>query len=401
MAAIGSLGQAGIPTVGLDHLTAARGFYSRYLKQKFRISADPEEALAFLTWLGERGGGVLMATNDQYIIFVAKNYDRLAKHFVLTTPPWDILSRLMDQSQCYTIARECGVKTPPFFKPRDEAEMRTIVSKLDLDNHAYLLKTMPGTVPADPRTGRFTKVAGSDPEAIQGNCLAIFSRLREFPMIVQVVPGEADHCIGVSMVVDRNHEPVLAYSIRRLKLYTYSRSGGFVHPYELGANVYCESVRDDEASDAAKRFVRQAQYSGVITVEFRRDSRNGSLTLIKTDPRFVRATSLSTALGLDVPTALYQVFTNGRMEAADNYAEGVAWIWPIPYLKTLWVNRSNRPVRRELFALLRRFHRIKALAFWHPRDPLPFLIGLGLWGRELASQTTRKLASPFKRSLST
>ena len=60
--------------------------------------------------------------------------------------------------------------------------------------------------------------------------------------------------------------------MKRLRLFTYSR-GGFVHPYELGANVYCESVHDDEAIDAATRLVRATGYVGVITIEFRRDPR--------------------------------------------------------------------------------------------------------------------------------
>ena len=188
------------------------------------------------------------------------------------------------------------------------------------------------------------------------------------------MPGESDGCIGVSMVVDRNHEAVVWYCVRRLKLYLYSKNGRFVHPSELGANVHSESVHDDEAVEAAKRFVRQAKCYGMITVEFRRDSTDGSLNLIKADPRPVRATSLSTALGLDVPTALYHVFTDGQVHIPRSYPDGVAWIWLTWYLKALWRNRSNSPVRKELFALLRNFRRIKAFAYLSIADPMPFLI---------------------------
>ena len=391
LAAVGSLGQAGIPVIGVDHRASAKGFSSRFLREKFRISADPDQALAFLEQLGERRGGVLIPTNDDYLILVAKHFDQLSRYFVLTMPPWEILGELMDQARCYALAAKAGVKTPRFFKPRDEEQLNDIISELDLEHHAYLLKTMPGTIPADPRTGRFTKVAGTDTRTIQDNCLEIFSRLGEFPMIVQVVPGEADRCIGVSMVVNREHEAVVSYCVRRLKLYTYSRSGGFVHPYELGANVYCESIHDDEATEAAIRFVRLAAYYGVITVEFRRDPSDDALTLIKADPRFVRATSLSTALGLDVPTALYHVFTDGQVETSRRYPEGVAWVWLIPYMETLWANRSNRPVRQELFALLRKAHRIKAWAYLNAHDPMPFLQDLAPWARQKLNRAARRL----------
>ena len=58
-------------------------------------------------------------------------------------------------------------------------------------------------------------------------------------------------------------------------------------------------------------------------MEFRRDPRDERLTLIKADPRFVRATSLSTALGRDLPTAVYRVFTNAPLESTRS-ASGAA-----------------------------------------------------------------------------
>ncbi len=157
-------------------------------------------------------------------------------------------------------------------------------------------------------------------------------------------------------------------------MYTYSRGGLFAHPYELGANIYCESIHDDEASEAAKRIVRQANYVGLITIEFRRDSTNGSLKLIKVDPRPVRATSLSTVLGLDLPTTLYQVFTGGQVTPSHSYPDGIAWLWVSTYVETLWDNRFNNPVRKEIIALLRNFRRVKAFGLLSARDLFPFLV---------------------------
>jgi hypothetical protein len=131
--------------------------------------------------------------------------------------------------------------------------MLGFVQGLDFRDQSYLLKTKPGTVPADAHSGRFTKVAGSDPGEIKENCLEIYRRLGEFPVIVKVVPGEADRCIGVCMVVNKNHEAIVSYCVRRLRLFTYSRGGQFVHPYVLGANVFCESIHDEEAIEAARR----------------------------------------------------------------------------------------------------------------------------------------------------
>jgi hypothetical protein len=258
----------------------------------------------------------------------------MARNCILTTPRWEILEALMARSRPYEIARRAGIAVPISFEPGDVAALREVVAGLDLAKRHYFLKIrVDSGHPADLETKRYTKVAGPDAAAIERSCLEIFARAGAFPSIEEVVPSEADRCIGVAMVVDHDHEPVLSYCVRRLKLFTYSRGGGFVHPYELGANVYCESVHDPEARDAAARFVKEARYSGPITVEFRRSSIDDRLTFVKADPRVVRATALSTALGLEVPQAIYRVAVGRMVAAADGYPDHYAWIWLTPYLR--------------------------------------------------------------------
>ena len=394
VAVVRSLARAKVPVVGIDHVANAKGLRSSCASQSLRVGADTAEQLALLDRLGEDGGGVLIATNDHYLVLVAQNHERLARNFILTTPRWEILEALMDRAQAYAIARRAGIAVPVSFAPGDGAALREVVAGLDLANRHYLLKTrVDRGHPADLKSRRYTKVAGPDPATIETSCLEIFARAGVLPTIEEVVPAEADRCIGVAMVVGHDHEPVLSYCVRRLKLFTYSRGGGFVHPYELGANVYCESVHDPEASDAAARFVKEAGYAGPITVEFRRSSLDDRLTFIKADPRVVRATALSKALGLDVPRAIYRVALGRTVAAPDGYPDHYAWLWLAPYLATLWRNRRNAAVRHELFSLVRNLRNLKAEAYLDWRDPVPFLMD---WVG-LARRQTRRLAGRGRR----
>jgi predicted ATP-grasp superfamily ATP-dependent carboligase len=279
----------------------------------------------------------------------------------------------MVHERLYEIARQAGLNTPAFVKPRDEADLRSIIAGLDLTNREYLVKTVPAIGPAELKNGRATKEAGNDPAAIYASCMEIHSRIGEYPLIVEVVPGEANQCYAVTMVVDRDQKPRLTYCTQRLKLQLYSR-GGFVHPYELGSNVYCESVRDDEAIEAATRLVKATGYWGLITIEFRRDPRDQKLILIKADPRVVRATSISTALGMDTPTALYRLSVEGRLEAPESYPLGVGWIWETALLETLWDNRDSQSLRHEFAGVARKFKRIKSFALFSRDDLRPFLM---------------------------
>jgi predicted ATP-grasp superfamily ATP-dependent carboligase len=225
-------------------------------------------------------------------------------------------------------------------------------------------------------------VAGPTNESIRQTCDEIHGRTGVFPTIVEVVPGEADTCLGVSLVADHRSEPVVAYCVRRLRLYTYVRdmcrtARGTSHPYELGSLVFCESHHDAEAMEKAFALVKAARYFGPITVEFRRNVVDGRLMLIKCDPRVVRATSLSTALGLDIPQAVYNAFTGAASAAPrTQYREGVGWLWISQYAEAIWNNREDVAVRRELLRLFGAIWRVRAFAFLSLSDPLPFFTHL-------------------------
>ncbi len=381
LAVIRSLGRAGVAIVAIDHDPAARGFYSRYVTQPFVVGPTHAAAAALLETLGRAGGGILIPTNDHYLSLVARHHAELTRHFVSTAPPWPVLEQLMHKPFCFALARAADVRTPEWFVPRDIEELDRIIAEFDFERHAYIVSVADESndLPADPTTLRKTKAGGRDPATFRADCLDVLTRTGRLPVIMRVVPGEARTSVGVSMVVDRHQGVHACHAIRRLQMYLYRRDHIYQHPYELGANVYCESVHDDEAIAAAERFVHQSDYYGPLTLEFRRDASDGRLVLVKADPRVVRATALSTALGLDVPTTLYAAFSGGTIPAARGYSEGTVWVWLTWYLNTLWRNRSHSPVGREIVRFTRALPRTRAWAYLDRRDLLPFLVDGWRW----------------------
>ena len=268
IAVIRSLGRAGGDVHVLDHRLRMPGVYSRYVRECHLQGHNDERpegysgdsyfsetlALETLDRLSA-GGGLLIATNDDYLPFTAKYHEHLSKTFVVSHPPWSVVGQLMDKFESYSAASESGLTIPEYFTPGSEEEMRRISEGLDYEECAYLLRTnIWSSGPADPNSGTFTRPAGQDAATLQERLMDIVSRTGSYPIIQELVRGEVDSCIGVSMVVDRNHEPMIAYCVKRLKLYTYSKGGGYRHPYELGANVYAESTHDDEAVEVAEGF---------------------------------------------------------------------------------------------------------------------------------------------------
>src|SRR5690242_12622580 len=111
VAFIQSLGRAGVEVLVADPNPSPIGFYSRYAARTFAIERTDAAVLGLLDRLAPEGG-LIIATNDQYMVLVSKHYPSLARSFILTTPPWETLERMIDLPRFYAAARSYGMRTP-------------------------------------------------------------------------------------------------------------------------------------------------------------------------------------------------------------------------------------------------------------------------------------------------
>lgn len=388
VACVRSLARRGVPVVAVDYRlsSSAAPYTSRCVGRRALLDPTAPGAVGALEDLAQGRGGVLIPTNDEYLVFAARHHERLSRSFALTFPTWEQLQPAMDRIRSTELAAREGLQTARIFDPRDARGLDDLLAQLDFTAHRYVLKLELWTSSvAETRLQRKTTYGGASPQELRSRVLEIAQRTGEFPTIQELVPGETDMSLGVTMVLDGGGETRLSYCVRRLKLQTYSQIDDFEHPYDLGGNVFCDTVHEPEALALAQRFAHSLAWVGVLTVEFRRDLVDGSLKFIKLDPRVVRSTSLSTAIGMDVPGALYELATGQATSAAmATYPSGVCWIWLDNFFDSLWRNRRRASVRRELLRLFRRRRDIRAFAYWDLRDPLPFLTQVALrltWAR--------------------
>src|SRR5712691_3320805 len=85
LAAIRSLGRAGIPVLALDHRRSALGFRSRYARRV--LTPDPQDEQAFVSFLAELGQELerpapLFATHDEPLNAIARGVERLGDRFL-------------------------------------------------------------------------------------------------------------------------------------------------------------------------------------------------------------------------------------------------------------------------------------------------------------------------------
>jgi hypothetical protein len=120
--------------------------------------------------------------------------------------------------------------------------------------------------------------------------------------------------------------------------------------------------------------------------------------MVKPDPRMTIATGLSRPLGIDLPMQTYRLYNGLPLAPVPAIRPGVRWFWLAGYLDALWTERSYKPIHREVARTLGKAHRIRSLAFWDWRDPLPFLLDTGavFVKRALGAVRGRRGASPAK-----
>jgi predicted ATP-grasp superfamily ATP-dependent carboligase len=369
LAVLRSLANAGVNVVVVDRFKYAPGLYSRLPRIAHLFDTDDAgKTVEFLEALEGLDRGVLIPTSDHYLRIVAINRDRLARRFAVTVPAWDVLESVIDKSKLYPLAGTIPLRTPLFSLPASADELDSILTGLEFGHRGYVFSVSPTSAePADPANVRFTVPAGADLASARRIGADLSRRCGGPPMIQEVIPGDARHCVGVVMLVDDEHRPIGHRVVRRLKLYRYFQVRG--HWY--GGNIHCESAHDDEAVAAAAALVARARLTGVVTVEFRRHPPDGALVLMKIDPRVVGMVGLCTVLGFDVGTLLYRLHTGQPLAVESHYPDGVGWLWEKPYMFDL--ARSGLRAwgdLREAFSALRR---ASSLGVWSRADPWPFV----------------------------
>jgi predicted ATP-grasp superfamily ATP-dependent carboligase len=305
LAAIRSLGRAGIPVLAVDHRASALGFRSRYARRV--PSPDPAvEPEAFVDALAAQEPGVLLPTHDPPLNAVARYRDRL-DGFRFPFPAWDVLERIQDKRFQLETAAEAGVDIPETRYPQSAAEARTAGDEL---GYPVLLK------PAHPVgfKRRFDRQAFRCETADEVD--RAYGDAEEFtPMVQELIPGGDDELYSLGSYLREDGEPLGLFSGRKI----------LQVPPVVGTCRVGESVWVQEIVDAGLRLLRALRFHGISQVEFKRDPRDGRFKLMEVNPRLWQWHGLAAACGIDVPLIAYRDLTGDEVVPASMNGEHRRW----------------------------------------------------------------------------
>jgi len=307
LAAIRSLGRAGITVLALDHRTSPLGFRSRYA-QPVRVPDPAADEDGFVAAVAEAGPGVVFPTHDPPLNALARNKDRL-DGFLFPFPQWSRLEAIQDKRHQVETARGAGVDVPETAYPQSAAEARAAAEAVGFP---VLLKPQhPDGFKRLFGKQAFRCESSADVDRSYGNAEPFG------PMVQELVPGGDDELYSLGSYLRADGEPLGLFSGRKLKQV----------PPVIGTCRVGEAVWVQDVVDAGLRLLRALEFHGISQVEFKRDPRDGRFKLMEVNPRLWQWHGLAAACGVDLPLIAYRDLTGEQVAPVS--MNGTRRIWSI------------------------------------------------------------------------
>jgi D-aspartate ligase len=304
LAAVRSLGRAGIRVLAVDHRPSALGFRSRYA-EPYLVPDAHAAPLRFIAALRALGEVVVFPTHDEQLNLIAQHLEDV--QVLAPFPAWDVLERVQSKREQLAQAEEAGVDVPRTAHPASAGEARSAAADIGLP---VLVK------PAHPVgfKQRFRKQAFRC-ETLD-EVAAAYERAQEFaPMVQELIPGGDDTLYTVGSYLARDGGPLGIFSGRKLRQ----------TPPGVGTCRVGEAVWMQDAVDAALSLLEAFGYHGLSQVEFKRDPRDGRFKLMEINPRLWQWHGLAGACGVDLPRIAYADLVGEQPGDATMNGAGKRW----------------------------------------------------------------------------
>jgi predicted ATP-grasp superfamily ATP-dependent carboligase len=352
-----SLGRQGIPVWVLteQQKIAAK---SRYALAQLSFPSDEDgERVAFLLDLAARnglGGWVLFPTEDKHAALIARYQPILARCFKLATSPWEIVETAYDKRSTYFMAEQFGIDYPLTFYPRDRADVERLECLFPVILKPAIKETSNRFIQAKAwRVDNRQSLVARYNEA----CSLLDPQLI---MIQELIPGggESQFSYGALCEDGRSLAWVVARRTRQYPI-DFGRSSSFV-----------ETIERPEVEEAAQRLLAGLNYTGLMEIEFKYDSRDGRHKLLDLNPRVWGWHTLARAGGVEFPYLFWrlaqgQPIPNIRVEA------GYRWMRLVTDLPAAL--SEMRRGQLSLPAYFRSVRLPKERAMFAADDPIPCL----------------------------
>jgi len=387
-----SLGEHGIPVIGLTSHKGIYGNFTRYARVLHCPDSreQPDELLAFLLRLAdETGGGVIFPTRDDDVLFLERFRQQLEGRFKLALPQSSALQASLDKWETYQWARKTSIPTPACWVVSSKEELERIAPEIPLP---CVLKPISAHV---WRKGTNWRIVGSRkaiPVASKEELFAEYDTISqaEGRILIQEMVSGTEDCLRIAACyMDRDSNFVAGFTAQKL----------LQVPVGFGTGCIVQAQDFPELKPIAVALLRAIRFTGIAEVEFKWDSHSGEYKLIEINPRPWDQHRLGNACGVDLIHIAYCSYAGLPLPPVTDQRSGAKWVDE----DTLFLRLLKSCWRRDgqLRSLLRLASGKRIYGIWSAADPLPLFAFIVLrFGPDLFTSVARYLGSVAGRLIS-
>jgi len=365
MSVVRSLGMFGINVTCANATLTGYAMQSKYCRNRLllpNIELNEEKALEVLEEYGKKQSfpPVLYPSTDQYVLFVSKYRDRLAKYYLFSISPHDVLERLINKLGMFEIAEEHNLPVPLTRLPKSSDDLDAIGEEVGFP---CLLKTPYSHSPLKNTENFMTKVSSMDElKSIYPKLSAIDPNL----MVQEYISGEDNNIHIFAGYFDLKGEPKLVFTGRKIRQ----------SPINYGAGSICECLENKTLEKIMVQFCQSIGYKGNIDVGLKWDPVQGYCKVLDINPRLGmnHRTFITKDKRLDMARAIYLDLTEGLPQTLTPRLGRKWMIEDSDFRVGFDYIHANRLTYSEWF---KSYKGLEEVAFFSLRDCKPWLIRYG------------------------
>jgi len=361
-----SLGEQGIPVIGLSAHQRIFGNFTRYAKVRAcpDSRSQPELLLPYLLEMAREigSGSVIFPTRDDDVLFLDRYRAELSPHYVLAIPGQEPIEICLDKWKTYLGAQQAGVPQPKSWLIDSEEALLAVAERCSFP---CVLKPVASH---HWRQGQNWDIVGGrkairvESRAQLLSEYAVVNHADRRALLQELVPG-GDDCLAIAACyLDRNSKWVAGFNTRKL----------LQVPEAFGTGCIVESYRNPELLERSARLLQAIRFTGIAEVEYKWDARTSDYQLIEINARPWDQHRLGNATGVDLIRLAFAELSGAEAAIPALHTGDYKWIAEDTLcMELLRLIRDRNPKVRQI---LRLASGKRIYAIWSLKDPLPFLV---------------------------
>ena len=364
---IRALGRRGVPTVSVVTRPFDIAHRSRWVCERVFLPALHDDHSALVDLLERRAddwrGWTVIPTNDDALVALGQQHDRLSRTYRLLCQPWENAAPLVDKDRMHDLAVGAGLDVPRCLgRPSslDDAGSLRFALVVKPVRHDRLITT----------DGVKLFIVGDARELARAT--ARLSAIGLDARVFEFVDGPDSEIVVYCVHVDRHGRAGAGITVRKLRQ----------NPPRIGGARAAVVVDDIPAvRDATLALLERAGHRGLAFAEFKRDPATGRHLFIEVNTRPVLFNGILPPAGVDLVSTAFAESIGETMSPGPGGWRG-AWIHlQADVLATLRYRAEEHLALRRFLEPYRRSH---VFAVWSISDPRPFALQTALLARRAA-----------------